>query len=136
MPFPFRRTVDASYASAHSIPITTGSFVAPAATLQIPAARPWVVFAKVSVSNTGGGQCRVDAKLSLGGGGGDLDNSGLTVESSSGSYGTISLQSAWVFQSAGSVDLFLLTFFNAPAEAANIKMTAIRVDNLSSGTLP
>ncbi|TML66623.1 MAG: hypothetical protein E6G14_14645 [Actinobacteria bacterium] len=130
--------MDASYASAYSIPITTGSFVTPSLSLQIPKAGTWLIFAKAWVSNTdqSGSQSRIDAKLSIGGGGGDLDNSGVTLQPSYGAYGTIALSSAWKFATSGSVDFFFLTFFNTPAEAANIKMSAIRVDNLASGSLP
>jgi hypothetical protein len=130
--------VTGSYASAYSVPITTGSFSAPQLTLPIPAPGKYLIYAKVSVSNTNpaGGSARVDCKLAIGGGGGDLDNSGVTLLPEAGSYATITLQTAWEFSSASSVELYCLTFFNTPAEAANIKISAIRVDDLTHATLP
>src|SRR5437867_247772 len=127
--------VSGSYASAYSVPITTGSFSTPQLSLPIPAPGKYLIQAKVWVSNTNqaGGTARVDCKLAIGGGGGDLDNSGATLDPAGGSFETISLHTAWEFTSASSVELFCLTFFNTPAEAANIKMSAIRIDDLTHG---
>ena len=138
MPGWFSRKVTGSYARAYSIPINTGFFTTPQLTLPIPAPGKYLIHAKVWVSNTNtsGGTARIDCKLAIGGGGGDLDNSGATLDPAAGSFETISLQTAWEFTSASSVDLFCLTFFNTPAEAANIKMSAIRVDDLTHGQLP
>jgi hypothetical protein len=129
---------EASYASANSVPIYTGSFTTPALSLPIPSAGTYLLFAKVLVASTAASatNARIDAKLSIGGGGGDLDNSGATLQPAAGSYATIVLNSAWNFSAAGSVDLFLLTFFNTPAEAGNIKMSALKVAKLTSGILP
>jgi hypothetical protein len=130
--------ITGSYASANSIPITTGSFSAPQLALPIPAPGKYLIQAKVWASNTNqaSGGARIDCKLSVGGGGGDLDNSGATLLPESGSFATIALQSAWEFSSASSVELYCLTFFNTPAEAANIKMSATRIDDLTHAALP
>ena len=130
--------VTGSYASANSVPITQGSFSTPQLTLPIPAPGKYVIHAKVWVSNTNqvSGSARIDCKLSLGGGGGDLDNSGATLLPEAGSFATIALQSAWEFTSASSVELHCLTFFNTPAEAAIIKMSATRIDDLTHAALP
>ena len=130
--------VTGSYASTYSVPIAQTSFTTPQLSLPIPSSGKYLIFAKVYLSNTNqaGGTARVDCKLSIGGGGGDLDNSGSTLDPSYGSYATITLHSAWDFAAASSVDLYCLTFLNTPAEAANIKMSAIRVDQLTHGTLP
>ena len=106
--------------------------------LPIPQAGKYLLFAKIWVSNTDSAatEVRIDSKLGIGGGGGDLDNSGATLEPVYGSFATISHLAAWEFTAPGSVDLFLLTFYNTAAEAANIRMSAIRVDNLTAGTLP
>jgi hypothetical protein len=130
--------VTGSYARAYSTPITAGSFTTPQLSLPIPSRGKYLVHAKVVVSNTSPvtGTARVDCKLALGGGGGDLDFSGATLDPAAGTLATIALHTAWEFASASSVDLYCLTFFNTPAEAANIKMSAIRVDDLQHGNLP
>jgi hypothetical protein len=84
-------------------------------------------------TNQAGGNVRIDCKLSSGG---DLDNSGATLDPAYGSYATIGLQSAWEFTAPASVDLHCLTFFGTPAEIAQAKMSAIRIDDLTHGTLP
>lgn len=127
-----------SYASAYSVPITSGSFGTPQLSLPIPAPGKYLIHAKVYVSNTNPvtGTARIDCKLAIGGAGGDLDNSGSTLDPAAGSFDTISLHTAWDFTSASSVELFCLTFFNTPAEAVNIKMSAIRLGDLTHAQLP
>jgi hypothetical protein len=127
-----------AYASAYSVPITTGSFTTPQLSLPIPKAGKYLIWAKVWVTSGGGtgagGNARVDCKLMAAGG--DIDNSGATLGWDVGSMATITLLTAWEFFAPSSVDLYCLTFFNTPAEAANIKMSAIRIDDLTHGTLP
>ena|SRR2546425_8951172 len=130
--------VTGAYASAYSVPITTGSFATPQLSLPIPSAGAYLIFVKVWVMNAdqSGGNARIDCKLSLPQSGGDLDNSGTTLEPVYGSFATIMLETAWEFPAASSVDLYCLTFNNTPAEAANIKMSALRVDALTHAVLP
>ena len=129
--------VGGSYASAYSVAITQGSFQTPQLSLPIPKPGKYLIFAKVQVSNTNhtGAAARVDCKLSVPNAG-DIDNSAATLDPAYGSFATIALETAWEFQAASSVDLYCLTFFNTPAEAANIKISAIRIDDLTHGTLP